>query len=379
VSPSFGACAYVPQAFPASVTAKDPGVRVVDARDPRRPKHTVTLRSPAMLTNPWESLKVHPGRGLLVGTSGTAVEGVAFLDVYALRPDCGHPVLLNSIASTSLALPANLLGHEGGFSPDGRTYWASGGAPGMLTAIDLSNPRQPRVLTTSYVAAISHGLSLSQDGRTLYLSTINPNGLLVLDVGAVQDRLPLPQLRAVGSLVWGDGANAQHTVPIRSHGRPYLIAADEQEQGTVRVLDITDPRTPRLVAHYRLEIHLPSRAAERAADDDGTFFQYEAHYCAVDRPVDPRRLACGFFESGVRVFDITSLTRAREVAYYNPPAQTGKRSGLTGSEHANGLAPRQGSNADLTTDWCTSPPRFVGRDQLWVTCQDGGFMVLRFT
>jgi hypothetical protein len=34
--------------------------------------------------------------------------------------------------------------------------------------------------------------------------------------------------------------------------------------------------------------------------------------------------------------------------------------------------------ADLSTDWCTSPPRFVG-DQLWVACQDNGFMVLRFT
>ena len=37
-----------------------------------------------------------------------------------------------------------------------------------------------------------------------------------------------------------------------------------------------------------------------------------------------------------------------------------------------------GGTTELSTDWCSSPPRFVG-DQLWVTCQDNGFMALRFT
>ena len=31
--------------------------------------------------------------------------------------------------------------------------------------------------------------------------------------------------------------------------------------------------------------------------------------------------------------------------------------------------------ADLSSDWCTSPPEFHG-NQLWVTCQDNGFMIL---
>ena len=53
----------------------------------------------------------------------------------------------------------------------------------------------------------------------------------------------------------------------------------------------------------------------------------------------------------------------------------GKRALLTGSEHANGSL---SNGANLSTDWCSSPPRFVGR-QLWATCQDNGFMVLRFT
>lgn len=44
-----------------------------------------------------------------------------------------------------------------------------------------------------------------------------------------------------------------------------------------------------------------------------------------------------------------------------------------------GPAARGGATVELTADWCSSPPRFVAPDQLWVTCQDDGFMALRFT
>jgi hypothetical protein len=61
------------------------------------------------------------------------------------------------------------------------------------------------------------------------------------------------------------------------------------------------------------------------------------------------------------------------------------RSGLVLSDVTNGnigdpLKPLDALEpGNLTTDWCTSPPRFVGTDQLWVTCQDNGFLALRFT
>jgi LPXTG-motif cell wall-anchored protein len=86
-------------------------------------------------------------------------------------------------------------------------------------------------------------------------------------------------------------------------------------------------------------------------------------------------VACGYFESGVRVFDIRDPLAPQEVAYFNPPAQVGKAEQLAGSEHASGIIAEE----DLSADWCSSPPRFVAPDQLWVTCQDNGFMVLRFT
>lgn len=110
-------------------------------------------------------------------------------------------------------------------------------------------------------------------------------------------------------------------------------------------------------------------------------FHYDAHYCAVDRTADPTRLACGMFNSGVRVFDVHDPLHPREVAYYNPPARVGEERRLAGSGHAQGGTSGEpgGPLADLSADWCSSPPRFVGRDELWVSCQDNGFLALRFT
>jgi hypothetical protein len=132
-----------------------------------------------------------------------------------------------------------------------------------------------------------------------------------------------------------------------------------------------------VVSKVKLAIHAPENADIRAADTAGNgLFGYEAHYCGFDRKVNPTALACGYFQSGVRVFDVRDPLNPKEIAYYNPPAQVGKAAQLQGSEHAASVV---GMNADLTTDWCSSPPRFVGSDQLWVSCQDNGFMTLKFT
>lgn len=48
----------------------------------------------------------------------------------------------------------------------------------------------------------------------------------------------------------------------------------------------------------------------------------------------PTALTCGYFQSGVRVFDITNLTAPRELADINPPAQVGKRAELSGCSRA---------------------------------------------
>jgi len=226
-----------------------------------------------------------------------------------------------------------------------------------------------------------------------------PAGVTVLDVSDVQSRKLFPQVRQVGKVSRGFPAGiSQHAIPITVGSKPYLVMVDEFGSEGVRFIDISDERNPRVVRQLQLGIQQPENADMRRTDTTGDgFFGYEAHYCSVDRSTDPTALACGYFQSGVRVFDIQDLLNPREIAYYNPPAQTGKNSSLPGSEHVDGLAVSQtppvsdtnngdiggligqGLASNLTAEYCSSPPRFVGSNQLWVTCQDNGFMALKFT
>jgi hypothetical protein len=390
VSQSHGSCAYVAT---RSGGTESRGVQVLDVSDPRNPRLTATLTTPAMLA-PWESLKVNARRGLLaaVNSPGPSGMGVAFFDLYDISGDCRHPKLLNALTNDQLSIPANVLGHEGNWAPDGNTYYATGYA--AMTAIDVREIRQPRVAYVGSPSRTGHGLSVSADGNRMYLAQggnvvagtvkggdavpptgLDPNGLVILDVSEVQQRRANPMVRTLGSLFWKDGAVAQMTVPMSFDGRPHVLFADEMLQGGVRIVDIEDEQHPKLASKIQLAIQLPEHAAERDADtQQNGMFGYNAHYCSVDREVNPTAAACSYFESGIRVFDIRDPRRPREIAYYNPPAQVGRNHELDGSEHAAGNG---GAFNQLTADWCSAPPRFVG-DQLWVTCQDHGFSVLAF-
>jgi hypothetical protein len=351
-----------------------------------------------MLTDTWESLKVNEKRGLLAGVSAGEVFGSLFFDVYDVRTDCAHPRLLDGVGGTRLTLPANILGHEGSWSPDGRTYWASGVGGGSLTAIDVSDTAHPRIVYTGTSVVANHGFSFSRDGNRLYLASIAPAGVVVLDVSSIQQRKAIPLLREVGSLFWTDGIFSQMSIPVTYRGKPYLYSADEFGGGGVRLLDMTNESAPKIVSHVRLAIETPRYVEARRADTTGDgIFGYEAHYCTVDRASDPTALACGFFQSGVRVFDVRDPLHAKEIAYYNPPAQVGRNAQLQGSEHASGLITQgtpplsdvtygdvgslvgESAHDNLTTDWCSSPPQFMPNGELWVVCQDNGFLALRFT
>lgn len=386
VSQSYKHCAYHSQAFPSSQASDVPGVHVVDVRDPTNPNLITRLTSPAFLTTTWESLKVNEARGLLAGVSVGPAMAAVFFDVYDIKEDCLQPTLLNSLA-LDVSVPANTLGHEGNWAPDGMTYYATSALGGIVTAIDVSDPSRPEVIALAQSSVNNHGLEVSDDGNRLYIADaglggVMNNGLAIYDVSEVQARIPGAEMRRLAAVHWSDGQAGQHAIPVTWSGIPHVIFVDESGAGAARIIDISDELSPRVITKLKLEIHMPEHAERRATDSAGNgIFGYEAHYCEADRKEDPTALACGYFESGVRVFDIRDPHRPSEIAYFNPPAQVGKAAELTGSEHAMGLAASQGAN--LTTDWCSSPPRFVmqpnGEAQLWVTCQDNGFMALRFT
>jgi LVIVD repeat-containing protein len=353
VDPHGRECAYYDR-FPGA--ASDPtvafgersGTYVVDMSDPTRPAIADSLNTPAN-RSPHESLSVHPGRGLLAAVMGTFTTAPGFVDLYDLTQDCRHPVLLSS-------LPVGVAGHEGSFSPDGMTYWASAGSgfytglrTGTIVAVDVSDPALPAVRLVA-TGEDAHGLNLSADGNTLYYADAGPTpGLTVLDVSEVQRRVPNPKVRRVSHLTWDAVSIPQTNLPVTIGGRPYLVEVDEFAAGypiknptrnavwhfftnrggsdpsamvgAARIIDIADPAAPKVVSDLRLEVNSPEARAGVASQDPGAehLFGYTAHYCAVPKPVDPGIVACSFIASGLRVFDIRDPLHPREVAYFNPP------------------------------------------------------------
>ena len=405
-STSFENCAYMGSLFPGAMVGPDTGVSVIDASDPAQPRRTAVLRAPALQAGTWESLKTNRNTKLLVGTGVPLLFGAGLLSVYDVK-NCAQPRLLNDGGPGSLNAPLPITSHEGGFSPDGRTYWTSSTGPGLLSAVDLSNPRQPRVIAQALTALESHGIGVSPDGFTLYLSH-NLGGLSVWDVRDVQLRRPNPQIRYLGGVNWTNGWATQHSIPVTYSGKPFLFTVLEGGSGGVKFIDVSNRRNPRVVNNLKLEINLPKNQDRALASSmGGSAFAYESHYCAADRQVDPTALACGWTSSGIRVFDVRNPMKVKEIAYYNPPAKTNRFLELWNSPHAlasvlgfpmlsvpailqslqqgvfdprQALSPRSGRvlGGDISTDWCFSPPEWRG-NKLYVACSDNGFQVLELT
>lgn len=403
VSAAFEHCVYVGSFFPGSLTGPSPGVQVLDVTDPANPVPTATLTEPAMLAGTWESLKVHEGRKLLVGAGVPLLTGAGLLSVYDLT-DCAHPRLLNPGPGTAAEQPLPIIAHEGGFSPDGRTYWSSGTAPGVLSAIDLTDPAQPRIVWQGLPGLSVHGIGFSPDGDRLYLAN-NFGGLTVLDTSAVQRRDPNPTVPTLSATSWTDGFATQHAVPVSYGGVPHLFVVDEAGSGGVKIFDVADPAQPRPVNSIKLEINLrANQDTALASSFGGSLFSYDAHYCTADRPRDPTALACGWLASGIRVFDVRDPAAVREIAYYNPPARTGQPAGANSPQSLFSIAGVPVLNAgaltqalaagvfdqgqaltgprtdrltgDQSADLCFSPPAWRGT-QLWVTCSDNTFQTLQ--
>jgi hypothetical protein len=203
------------------------GVVVLDMTNPAQPRKTANLVTPAMLS-PHESLLLNTERGLLAAVMGNLLTAPGILDVYDVSKDCRHPKLMSTT-------PSGLLGHESGFSPDGRTFWSSGSAGFLMTAVDLTNPRRPRILLTK-PGLVSHGLRFSSDGDTMYVAdmgTPNSNsildqpGLRIFDVSEVNDRVARPKIHEIGQLQWPEASIPQAAEPFTRDGHSYLLEFDE--------------------------------------------------------------------------------------------------------------------------------------------------------
>lgn len=363
-----------------------PGTVVVDVSDPADPKFANNINTLGM-ADPWETLKVHKGRGLLAATNVMDAEGVAFMGIYDVSKDCRNPVKL-------FDGPITAVNHEGNFSADGMTYYTGGLDPGVISAIDVSDPTNPTLLTTFFSKKGQHGMSTSRDGKRLYLSHINEdwpkvfvesattpqptllggNGFGIYDISEIQERKPNPQVRLISALEWQDGQIGQHTLDITDgKGVPHVIEVDESGHGGARIIDIADETQPTVVSKIKTEIMMPANSAK--AEEDlyrepyeraGIIpFGYNFHYCNVDRLDNPAMLACSAFNQGLRVFDIRDLAHPKEIAYYNPGGDGTLQPGSFGGTYSG---------------YPAAMPQFIPeRHEVWFTDQDRGLFIAKFT
>jgi hypothetical protein len=389
---------------PATAGRAHRGTVVVDATDPAKPRITDYLTTPAMI-DPQETLKVNDRRQLLVAVSSVS-EKAAALDIYDVGADCRAPRLLSPQPPMDAANPPNAQrANEGDFSPDGLTFFATSLRSGAIYPIDITDPAKPKVLAAWSMPfnQRTSGLAIGRDGNRAYFTLYgrgaaavtaeerNPtNGLVIADVSDVQARRPHPQLRVISSLVWGDGSGSHQVIPIEIGGRPFLIATDEGGSGEsnangwsascsaglppwsmARIVDISDEAHPAIASELKLEMNTAENCAKVLPDLVGlSGFTYGSHYCSVDDPRNATTLACGYFESGIRVFDIRDPTRPREIAYFVPPSVTSPSPGSQNNRSA----------ATGRPDHCSAQVRLDPRtSMLLTTCQDNGFLALKFT
>ena len=401
----------------------NPGVPVINITNPAQPVRVSSLTSTAMI-DPWESLRVNAARGLLAADNGLGGGGGPEIDLYDISSDCTQPQLLASVpigtgTDGGIVPKTAPVGHEGGFSPDGFTYYIGGALSLSYYAVDLTIPTQPKLISSISMADLGmgsfpHGLSVSRDGTRAYFVSSgnmgaaygsvpppldNPNasgdnGFFVVDTSEVQRRLPNAQMRRIATVQVRNGSVAQHTIPFSVAGKPYLLEVDEGGSGGLQdpsaagvkaacnagmapfpmghIYDMASEAAPRLVSELRLETHATENCDKVIPDILGlTTFTYGSHYCSVDNRENATALACSYFNSGVRVFDIRNPSKPKEIAYYNPASVQAPGAGsghlMFGQHRAGG------------PDWCAARLDFdFDRRLLTTACQDNGLLVLAF-
>jgi hypothetical protein len=356
------------------------GVAVLDMTNPAAPKKTANLTSLAMLS-PHESLLVNARRGLLVGVMGTAATAPGIVDVYDVKTDCRHPKRL----SESLT---GILGHESGFSPDGRTYYVAGIA-GTFTAVDLTDPRHPKILFKQF-GVVYHGLRLSSDGNTMYVANVGQpgpggltmTGLRVLDVSQIQARKPNPKVSVLSTITWPDASIPQVAEPFTSKSHKYVFEVDEfidlitlkglsnlknASVGAARIINVDDPRHPKVVSNIKLTVHEPDQRNGPQTQDPFAWQPaqgYSAHYCGLPTRDNPKIAGCSMIMSGLRLFDIRDVAHPKEVAYFNKPVPKFNKLALI---------PAIGAYAMSQPAWD------VAHNSVWYTDSNSGFYVVRLT
>jgi hypothetical protein len=262
-----------------------------------------------------------------------------------------------------------ILGHEGGFAPDGKTFYVASLYGHTLAAVDLTDPRAPQLLWQTFDYQ-PHGVSISNDGNRLYMAEAafsdGFTGLTILDVSQIQRRVADPAVKLVSRLTWPQVSTPQNATPFTLHRHRYLLETDEfgsgDQVGAARIIDVQNERRPFVVSNMRLAVNKGEQTADPG--DDQPFQGYQGHYCSLPSRVDPYVVACSFIMSGLRVFDIRDPAHPKEVAYFNKPLLPGHDPVYPNKAGAFAMA---------------APAYDQATRDIWYTDGNSGFYVVRLT
>ena len=317
------------------------GTSVVDVADPKHPRVVAQLETPPGT----HSHKVQVvGDVLLVNYERSMFEPDAPSWQGGLKVfDISRPAEPREIAF--LPMP--------GKGVHRMTYWEppyaymSGSDDGyidqFLVIVDLSQPERPTEVgrwwfpgqhtgggeTPTWTPTEAHGAAGGARRYALHHPLIRGDraycgwwdaGLVILDISDKRQ----PSL--VSHLDFGaDVSTATHTA-LPLPGRDVLVVTDEQlandcrgMQTRVRVVDIADERTPKVVAEFPVpEGDFCSRG--------GRFGPHNLHEMRPGSLIDPNTVYVTWFNAGLRVVDVSEPSRPTEVAYFVPEAPPGRAS-----------------------------------------------------
>lgn len=364
-----GSCAYVSSSAGAAVvpqTAPSPppgaGVAVVSVSSKGIPRHVATIRSPGALTT---SETIHAvttpqGRSILVvGQYGNDVaSGPKPMDVYDVSdPDC-----TKFRHVTTFWWPTNI--HNLTISPDGRYVFATiplqaadisglwdddpktdvvylgnieqamqGPPVAVGPAADLDDAVAQPAWQQTHPFNTSHEAWVSADNTTLYVGAQTPTFELftILDIRDWLARNPDGSPQGPPRIISQTSGRGHSVRTATIGGAPYILHSEESPFGagwscvpeTVNpfagpaqpwLTDISDPRRPRLVSQFGLEINDPSNCSLQLEARESN----SVHYHDVDDPADTTFVMASMWNSGLRVFDVRDPTNPTEVAYFNP-------------------------------------------------------------
>jgi hypothetical protein len=204
------------------------------------------------------------------------------------------------------------------------------------------------------------------------------DGFMVVDTSEVQARRPNPTVHMISHVVTRENSWAQMTIPVTIAGQKYAFFLGEMGAGEgkaagrheacaagvspfalVHLYYMGDENAPKLINKIRMEANDPKNCDAIAPEIDTLpGFVYDVHMCSVDNRDNATTLACGYFSSGIRVYDIRDPRNIKEIAYFIPAALKSGASSI---------------------GWCAALPILDAKTgMVFSRCQDSGMVALKF-